>query len=1239
MGKLYCAFLFLLFANTISAQTIIYSEDFDPTPSNWTLNSTFGANDVESNFWQISDDESGMPVGTCGAAGMGNQSLYITADPTWSFGTGALYNAGGFCGFGLFCVETHKRAETPAISTTGVSTTLTLSFDYIEEGDGANDDFFIQYSTNGGGTWTTLSNPAKTANFNCIGQGYWTNYSIALPAACNNISNLKIGFCWQNNDDGTGTDPSVAINDVEITTPGTSNTAPIAINDTLNSPCSGAVLITPSLNDIDSISQTLTTTSVFGASAGLTASVAAGVVTLVPPVNTNGTYTVNYIVTDNGTPALSDTGLIVLTVTGCNSQPNAVADNLPVSCGTSTLTILSNDNDADAGQTLALSNIWAVSAGATAVASGNTVVFNATSNGVYTFQYSICDNGIPSLCDTALVTVTVSGCNNQPNATADNLPVSCGTSTLTILSNDNDPNAGQTITLSNIWAVSAGATAVAAGNTVVFNATSNGVYTFQYSICDNGTPSLCDTALVTVTVSGCITNNPPNAINDSVITICNLPVTINDTDPNAGQTLSLVGTFGLNPGGTISTAGNSISFTPISNQGGLYTFFYIVTDNGSPALLDTAQVFVLVSGCGNTAPLAINDTIASAPCGNSTISPLGNDIEADAGQVLSLSNVWNVSAGATAIAVGNTISFSASANGTYTLQYSICDNGTPSFCDTATIFVTVSGCNDAPNANNDNLPGNCGTTTLTVLGNDTDPNAGQLLSINGVYNISAGATASIVANTIVFNASANGVYTFNYIVCDNGTPSLCDTALATITVSTCNAAPDAVNDAANTICTTPITILPLANDSDPDAGQILSLNGVWNVPLGAVATTSGNTINFTPSGIGGTFTLFYSVCDNGTPSLCDTASIIINATPCNLPPVAVADNYTTACNTAISFTPLANDFDPDGANVGLPLSQFPINANGTFTFNGSVITYTPASGYSGTFTIPYIVSDGNLPPGYDTGTITMTVLSCATVPTANFSVSDTFICEDMCINFFDLSTEFPTSWQWTFQGASPSSSTIQNPVAICYPSPGVYDVTLVSSTLNGSSTPYTRTATIVVQAKPNAQNVTLTDTVGKLVTLDATKPSAVNYAWSPLGGLINTSSNAIKQVQVQVQATYYCEVTTDAGCEVIDTFNIVPIALPGTNNNVLFVPNVFTPNGDNDNDTWKPKTNNIRTYRAMVYNRWGNKVFETDNINFAWTGTYKGKDVEPNDVYFYYVEVEFLDGTKRIDKGDLIIIK
>jgi gliding motility-associated-like protein len=300
-------FLILLFVTSgciAQAQTVIYSETFDPAPG-WTLNVPTGTNGADPNFWEIDADEGGVLPPGCGVAG-GNNTLHITS--VFFPAGGASYDAGGLCGL-LFCPETAARAESPNISTIG-HTNLTLTFDYIAGGDPGIDEGTVWY--NDGGGWTQLGGALFTPV--CpSGQGQWTAYSMALPASCDNIANLQIGFNWVNNDDAVGTDPSIAINNIEITKPSTTTTPPIAsfidpgalcVGDCINLDASGS---TAGTNPITTYSWTVSP----GAGAP---AIANGVNPTNICWNTAGTYDITLTV-DDGTD--TDDTTIQVVISNC----------------------------------------------------------------------------------------------------------------------------------------------------------------------------------------------------------------------------------------------------------------------------------------------------------------------------------------------------------------------------------------------------------------------------------------------------------------------------------------------------------------------------------------------------------------------------------------------------------------------------------------------------------------------------------------------------------------------------------------------------------------------------------------------------------------------------------------------------------------------------------------------------------------------------------------------------------
>lgn len=207
----------LLFALSSTAQTVVWSEDFESGAGNWNLAVQTGTNDVDANIWEINDLEGGVAPPGCGVASNGNSTLHVACQGTWCMGTGAIYDAGDG-GLGFVFATTNIQAElTNPISTVG-QTNLTLSFDWIGVGEAGDDYCELFWSNDGGMTWNSInvfSNGATCGG----GQGQWANYSTVLPAGCENQADLRIAFNWTNSNNGVGTDPSFAVNDIVLSTP------------------------------------------------------------------------------------------------------------------------------------------------------------------------------------------------------------------------------------------------------------------------------------------------------------------------------------------------------------------------------------------------------------------------------------------------------------------------------------------------------------------------------------------------------------------------------------------------------------------------------------------------------------------------------------------------------------------------------------------------------------------------------------------------------------------------------------------------------------------------------------------------------------------------------------------------------------------------------------------------------------------------------------------------------------
>jgi trimeric autotransporter adhesin len=110
-------------------------------------------------------------------------------------------------------------------------------------------------------------------------------------------------------------------------------------------------------------------------------------------------------------------------------------------------------------------------------------------------------------------------------------------------------------------------------------------------------------------------------------------------------------------------------------------------------------------------------------------------------------------------------------------------------------------------------------------------------------------------------------------------------------------------------------------------------------------------------------------------------------------------------------------------------------------------------------------------------------------------------------------------------------------------------------------------------------------------------------------------------------------VTYNHGCEVSASIRINVAGNPP-----IYVPNAFTPNGDGIDDIWSVFGTGVKDIKATVFNRWGEKVFESSNQSDGWDGTYKGQ-LQPPGVYVYVVEIVYLNDEKTTKEGSLTLIR
>jgi gliding motility-associated-like protein len=585
------------------SQTVLWTEAFQNGCANdclatgyvgpngaWTQTLT-GLNGADANVFYVSGQECGNGSGVCGSVcGAADPSLHIGSNASVFGDQGASFLNGGF---GFFFPETDVRVESPTINMTGNSN-LTLTFNYIENGDGANDNASVWYFN--GATWALLQDMAKTP-LTCNPQGTWTALSIALPASANNNPSIKIGFRWVNNDDGVGTDPSFAVDDIQITTPSAASPPVADFTASTTSLCAG-----------DCITFTNTSTFVAGATFswnfGNTQTSA-----LQTPGSicyaTAGNYTVTLTVTDaNGTDTETKTNYIVV--------------NAPVSAGLDNTTNLCNNNSLNLTTLLSGAGSGGTWLETTAVPSGQfntgTAVFDANglAAGNYTFSYTLAGTA-PCPNDVANFTVTVSACSG-PTAVinASSLTVCAGQSLIF-----NSASTGTNIS-AYVWSFGSGlpGTANTAGpHSVQFNTV--GTFNVWLQVTDdNGT----DDQTIQITVTSCSSPTASFGISDDVICPGDC-IVYNNTSTSVGAT-TYTWTFtggtpatytGANPGPVCyAVSGNYGVSLNVTNAFGSNNYSQTIDVVTLPTIVATGDTIIDMGGTANIAAVASEGEITWA---------------------------------------------------------------------------------------------------------------------------------------------------------------------------------------------------------------------------------------------------------------------------------------------------------------------------------------------------------------------------------------------------------------------------------------------------------------------------------------------------------------------------------------------------------------------------------------------------------------------------------------------------
>lgn len=398
--------------------------------------------------------------------------------------------------------------------------------------------------------------------------------------------------------------------------------------------------------------------------------------------------------------------------------------------------------------------------------------------------------------------------------------------------------------------------------------------------------------------------------------------------------------------------------------------------------------------------------------------------------------------------------------------------------------------------------------------------------------------------------------------------------------------------------------------ADTATAIVGNLNGVT---LASCGTTDISCYGLTDGDItvcpqGGTPNFTYS----WLPNVSATANAVNLAAGVYVVTVTDANGCTSATTVTLTQPPqllIAAVANPAAVCVGSPVTLTGTPAGGTPVYNvgwmpgplvGNVQNITPAA----TATYTATVVDAN---GCTADTTVLVTVNA--IPTAAFSGDSLQGCAPLCVNFTDLSIiaapSAITSWSWDF--GDNTTSTLQSPNH-CYNTPGVYSVTLTVVTGDGCTHTSVLLNYINVYGTPVAAFTASpqpTTILASTIYFTDQSTNAVTWNWS-FGDIAGGVSSLQNPSYTYTEPDCYLvtlEVESANGCT--DTVDHEICIDPDVG---IYVPNTFTPNDDGINEGFIPVTVGINPdkYEFWVFDRWGNLIFYTDDLNEPWDGKVMG---------------------------------
>ncbi len=493
-----------------------------------------------------------------------------------------------------------------------------------------------------------------------------------------------------------------------------------------------------------------------------------------------------------------------------------------------------------------------------------------------------------------------------------------------------------------------------------------------------------------------------------------------------------------------------------------------------------------------------------------------------------------------------------------------------------------------------------GTVTYTVTGTDANncQNADQVdVTVNALPTVVAGADQTICSgDQVILSGSGASTYVWNNGV-TNGVGFAPGVGTTTYTVTGTD-----VNGCVNTD-QVDVTVNPLPTATIAGTSQVCVGGGDQTITFTGANGTAPYTFTYTLNG-GAPQT----ITSTGNTATINVSSGTVGTFSYNV--VSVQDASATGCSQAqtgtatVTVNPLPNVFAGNDF-ISCEGEQLVLTGSGatSYTWDNGV---TNGVGFVPAGTNVYTVTGTDANGCQNTDQVTVTV---DPLPLVSFTADVTSGCAPLTVTFTNTTPGTLNNCIWSFGNGT--SATGCGSITTTFTQGGLYDVTLTTTNNNGCTNSATYTDYIYVEPIPVASftpSSSIVSIFNSTVNFNNTSTNAIEYTWdfgdeSPE----STEENPTHTYPDEEPGNYVVTLIATSALGCADTVTRVIIVQDEL---IFYVPNTFTPDGDDYNEYFKGVfTSGYDPYdfNLYIFNRWGELIWESHDANVGWDGTY-GED-------------------------------